>query len=152
MFERIPPHMKQGYDDAKRSSTPDSRSPDRYHRRVPSFVSDSSRSSKGGQVDIPTAVNPNPSSPLYVVPSQFHEPLMCSNDDNLPHLVHKLQAQRREMKKPPQAIVYPDVFPVRKMLNLEGIREFEDDFEPLYSSTDHTLFLYPTSFEKFHHR
>ena len=118
------------------------------HNRVPSFVSDSSKSVGGTQVDVLN--NTNPTFPLYMVPSQFHEPMEGSEDDYLTQIVQK--ARSKTKTGPPISICYPEVFPVRKLMILDAVREFEDDFEPIYSSADHTLFIYPTSFERFHLR
>lgn len=135
IIERLPPMLKQNYDfDAKSS-------PDSKHLKAPSFVSESSK-------DGPIEGLGNPSSPLYFVPSQFHEPADGSGDKTLAEVVNRMKAAATL----PRSICYPDVLPVRKLMSLDSVREYEDDFEPLHSSIDHTLFLYPTALEKFHHR
>lgn len=137
IMEQLPPQLKQNYDRDGKGS-PDSRV---GQLRAPSFVSESSSES-------PFEVLSNPISPLYLVPSQFHEPLSGSEDPILTKLVERL----RNRTSLPRSISYPEVFPVRKLMHLDAVREFEDDYESIHSSLDHTLFLYPLSFERFHHR
>lgn len=146
VYDRLPPQLKQNYDvDHGGLSSPDSRS---GHRRVPSFVSESSKGSRADAASPTPEFNFNPTSPLYEVPSQFHEPMEGSQDEFLAHVVQKVKGKAG----PRRSIAHPDVLPVRKVMALDAVREFDDDFEPLHCSADHTLFLYPTAFERFNHR
>jgi hypothetical protein len=140
--------MKLNYDQARDAPT--------GAQRVSSIVSDGSKSVGGeaeaGAGDVPPInnANDNPLSPLYVVPSQFHEPMVGSEDGYLASVAQRRQAAAGEGL--PLSITHPEVIPVRRLLTLDAVREFEDDFEPLYSAADHTLFIYPTAFERFHLR
>ena len=54
-----------------------------------------------------------PSSPIYVVPSQFHEPAEKSVDSYLDSIVLGKAASSQA----PRSIAFPNVIPVRKMIS-----------------------------------
>jgi hypothetical protein len=136
MFDKLPPYLRVNYD----SMNVDDHSV-ASHRR--SLSNGSNKSETSDQKDTISFV---PTSPIYVVPSQYLDPAIGSNDSVLNQVLENHQ------KLTPPSIRYPDVFPVRKMMYLDSVRELQDDYDPIYNSMDHTMFIYPTSFDKFQHR
>ena len=79
-------------------------------------------------------------SPLIMVPSQFHEPLEESSLSE--SLLQASQSTHASVAR---------IIPVRQVMSLASVPE-NDHYPQVYTGVDNTIFLYPTSFEKFKHR